>query len=50
MIVEDNGAWYVVTSVFNDKVVGPFDNKEEAEHWLNCYRQTKFNISAGVPE
>lgn len=50
MVIEDNGAWYVVTSVFQDKIIGPFDNKEDAERWLSRYRQEKFNISAGVPE
>lgn len=50
MIIEDNGAWYVVTSVFQDKVIGPFDNKEEAENYLRCYHQTKRNIEMRVAE
>lgn len=44
MIVEDNGAYYIVKSVFEDKVIGPFDNKEDAEHWVNCYRQAENRI------
>lgn len=50
MIVEDNGVWYVVTSVFNDKVNGPFDTKEDAEHWLRCYRHAEFLYSNGSDE
>lgn len=50
MIIEDNGAWYVVTSVFNDKVNGPFDTKEDAERWVSAYRQAEFLIKTGSPE
>lgn len=34
MIVEDNGAYYIVRSVFIDDIIGPFDNEEDAEKWL----------------
>lgn len=34
MIVEDNGAYYVVKSVFTNKIIGPFDTKEDAERWI----------------
>lgn len=34
MIVEDNGAYYIVRSVFIDDIIGPFDNEQEAEKWL----------------
>lgn len=50
MIVEDNGAYYIIKSVFEDKVIGPFDNKEDAKRWVDCYRQAEFNIKEGVPE
>lgn len=50
MIVEDNGAWYVVQSVFNDNVVGPFDNREDAERWLRCYHLGQEQIENGVQE
>lgn len=50
MIVEDNGAYYIVKSVFEDKVIGPFDNKEDAERWVSAYRQAEFLIKTGSPE
>lgn len=34
MIVEDSGAYYIVRSVFNNEIIGPFDNEEDAEKWL----------------
>lgn len=50
MIVEDNGAYYVVKSVFTNKIIGPFDTKEDAEHWVNCYNVADMRIQEGVQE
>jgi hypothetical protein len=35
LIVEDNDQFYIVKSVFQDKVIGPFETREEAENYLN---------------
>jgi len=34
VIVEDNGAYYIVRNVFVDDIIGPFDNIEDATKWL----------------
>lgn len=34
MIIEDDGAYYVVRSVFLDDIIGPFETKEDAESWI----------------
>lgn len=50
MIVEDNDSYYIVKSVFQDKLIGPFDTKEEAERWVSAYRQAEYLIENGSPE
>jgi hypothetical protein len=50
LIVEDNDQFYVVKSVFNDNIIGPFETKEDAERWLQCYRHAEFLHSNGSPE
>jgi|688.fasta_scaffold106305_8 hypothetical protein len=50
LIVEDNDQFYIVKSVFQDKVIGPFETKEEAERYLSCYRHANFLIDNGVSE
>jgi hypothetical protein len=50
LIVEDNDAFYIVKSVFMNDVIGPFETKEDAEHYLSCYRHAQFLIDNGVSE
>lgn len=50
MIIEDKDAYYIVKSVFEDKVIGPFDNKEDAERWVSAYRHAETLIENGSPE
>jgi hypothetical protein len=50
LVVEDNDQFYIVKSVFQDKVIGPFETKEEAERWVSAYRHAELLIENGVPE
>jgi hypothetical protein len=50
LIVEDNEQYYIIKSVFQDKLIGPFNTKEEAERWVSAYRQAELLIENGVNE
>lgn len=46
MIVEDDGLFYIVKSVFNNEIIGPYETREEAERLiaLNNNRTTILEI------
>lgn len=39
MIVEDNQDWFIVKNVFDDSIIGPFEDREDAENWLRSNNQ-----------